>query len=391
MENFIFKNATEIIFGKDTEDLVGSKVKEYSKSDKILFCYGGGSIKRSGLYDRVIKSLKENGIEFIELPGIKPNPRLGPVKEGIRLCRENNIKFVLSVGGGSSADTAKAIAVGVPYKGDVWDFYTGKAEVKEALPVGVVITLPATGTESSNSSVIMNEDGWFKKGLNTVLIRPAFSIMNPELTFTLPEYQTACGACDIMAHIMERYFTNVKHVDLTDRLCEAALRNVINNAPIVLKDPKNYDARAEIMWTGTIAHNDVLSTGRIGDWASHKIEHELSGETDIAHGAGLAIVFPAWMKYVYKHDINRFVQFAVRVWDVDLSYSSCEDIVLEGIRRMTAFFKSMGLPITLKEGSIGEDKIEEMANKCTDNGTKTVGQFVKLNKDDIVKILNLAR
>ncbi|MCI1945133.1 iron-containing alcohol dehydrogenase [Clostridium luticellarii] len=391
MENFIFKNATEIIFGRDTERFVGSKVKEYSKSKKILFCYGGGSIKRSGLYDRVVKSLKENGIEFIELPGIKPNPRLGPVKEGIKICRENDIKFILSVGGGSAADTAKAIGVGVPYEGDVWDFYCGKAEVKESLPVGVVITLPATGTEASNSSVIMNEDGWYKKGLNTVLIRPAFSIMNPELTFTLPAYQTACGAADIMAHIMERYFTNVKHVDLTDRLCEAALRTVINNAPIVLKEPENYDARAEIMWTGTIAHNDSLSTGRIGDWASHKIEHELSGETDIAHGAGLAIVFPAWMKYVYKHDINRFVQFAVRVWDVDLSYNCPEDIALEGIKRLTAFFKSMGLPTNLKEGNIPEDKIEEMADKCTDNDTKTVGQFVKIGKEDVVKILNLAK
>ena len=391
MENFVFKNATEIIFGRGTERFVGKKVKEYSESKKILFCYGGGSIKRSGLYDRVVKSLKENGIEFIELPGIKPNPRLGPVKEGIKICRENGIKFILSVGGGSAADTAKAIGIGVPYDGDVWDFYCGKAKVKKTLPVGVVITLPATGTEASNSSVIMNENGWYKKGLNTVLIRPAFSIMNPELTFTLPAYQTACGAADIMAHIMERYFTNVKHVDLTDRLCEAALRTVINNAPIVLKEPKNYDARAEIMWTGTIAHNDSLSTGRIGDWASHKIEHELSGETDIAHGAGLAIVFPAWMKYVYKHDVNRFVQFAVRVWDVDLSYNSPEDIALEGIKRLTGFFKSMGLPTNLKEGNIPESKIEEMANKCTDNGTETVGNFVKIGKDDVVKILNLAK
>jgi len=386
MKNFVFKNATEIIFGKNSERFVGSKVKEYA--DKVLFCYGGGSIKKSGLYDRVVKSLKENGIEFIELSGIKPNPRLQPVREGIKLCRENDIKFVLSVGGGSTADTAKAIAVGVPYDGDVWDFYLGKAKVKEALTIGVIITLPATGTESSNSSVIMKEEGWFKKGINTEYIRPTFSIMNPELTFTLPAYQTACGAADIMAHIMERYFTNVKNVDLTDRLCEAAMKTIINNIEIVLKDPENYDARAEIMWTGTIAHND---TGRIGDWASHKIEHELSGQNDIAHGAGLAIVFPAWMEYVYKHDINRFIQFAVRVWNVELSYTSCEDIALEGIRRVREFFKKLGLPITLKEGNIDEGKIEEMADKCTDNGRQTVGQFVKLNKEDIINILNLAK
>lgn len=389
MKNFVFKNATEIIFGKNSERFIGSKVKKYA--DKILFCYGGGSIKKSGLYDRVVDSLKENEVEFIELSGIKPNPRLEPVREGIKLCRENNIKFVLSVGGGSAADTAKAIAVGVPYEGDVWDFFIGKAKVKEALPIGVIITLPATGTESSNNSVIMNEEGWLKKGIATGYIRPTFSIMNPELTFTLPAYQTACGAADIMAHIMERYFTNIKNVDLTDRLCEAAMKTIINNVEIVLKDPENYDARAEIMWTGTIAHNDLLSTGRIGDWASHEIEHELSGQNDIAHGAGLAIVFPAWMKYVYTHDINRFVQFAVRVWNVELAYTSYEDIALEGIKRTREFFQKIGLPVTLKEGNIDESKIEEMADKCTNNGTQTVGQFVKLNKEDVINILNLAK
>ncbi|MCH3965988.1 MAG: iron-containing alcohol dehydrogenase [Clostridium sp.] len=388
MENFTFKNATEIIFGRNTENLVGKKVREYT--DKVLFCYGGGSIKRSGLYERVVNSLRENEIEFIELPGIKPNPRLSLVRDGIRLCRENDIKFVLAVGGGSVVDTAKAISVGVPYKRDVWNFYIGKAIVKESLPVGVIITLPATGSEASNSSVITNEDGWFKKGLNSEYIRPAFSIMNPELTFTLPAYQTACGAADIMAHVMERYFTNVKHVDFTDRLCEAALRTVINNAEIVLKEPENYDARAEIMWTGTIAHNDLLSTGRIGDWGSHKIEHELSGLYDISHGAGLSIIFPAWMKYVYKQDLNRFVQFAVRVWDVDLAYDSYDKIALEGINRMTKFFSKMGLPVTLKEAKIGYDRFEEMADKCTVEDNITVGQFVKLKKQDVMNILELA-
>lgn len=389
MENFTFKNATEIIFGRDKEKLIGKKVREYA--DKVLFCYGGGSIKRSGLYEKVVNSLRENKIEFIELPGIKPNPRLSLVREGIKLCRENDIKFVLAVGGGSVADTAKAISVGVPYKRDVWNFYIGKAIVKESLPVGVIITIPATGSEASNSSVITNEDGWFKKGLNSEYIRPAFSIMNPELTFTLPAYQTACGAADIMSHVMERYFTNVKHVDFTDRLCEAALRTVINNAGIVLKEPENYDARAEIMWAGTIAHNDLLSTGRVGDWGSHKIEHELSGVYDIAHGAGLSIIFPAWMKYVYKHDINRFVQFAVRVWDVDLSFDSYEEIALEGINRMTEFFRKMGLPVTLKEGKIGYDRFEEMADKCTIGDNITVGQFVKLKKQDVINILELAK
>jgi len=389
VENFIFKNATKIIFGKDTENLVGSEVKLYA--DKVLLCYGGGSIKKSGLYDKIINSLSENNISFIELSGIKPNPRLSLVREGIKLCRDNGIKFVLAVGGGSAADTAKTIAVGVPYDGNVWDFNEGKAVVKEALPIGVVLTIPATGTEASDSAVITNEEGWYKKGLHSEFIRPQFSILNPVLTYTLPHYQTASGAADIMAHIMERYFTNVDHVDFTDRLCEAALKTIINNLPIVLEQPENYDARAEIMWTGTIAHNDLLSTGRIGDWASHKVEHELSAIYDIAHGAGLSIIFPAWMKYVYKHNINKFVQFAVRVWDVDLSFESSEVIALEGIRRMTEFFRKAGLPVTLGEANISEDRFKEMADKCTASGTKTVGSFVKLGREDVIKIYELAK
>jgi alcohol dehydrogenase len=389
MENFTFRNATKIIFGKNTENNLGTEVKAYA--NKVLFVSGGGSIKASGLYDRAIKSLKENNIEFVELFGVKPNPRLSLVREGIKLCREHNINFVLSVGGGSAADTAKAIAIGVPYEGDVWDFYIGKAMVKEALPVGVVLTIPATGTEASNSSVITNEEGWYKKGHSSELIRPVFSILNPELTFTLPAYQTACGCADIMAHVMERYFTNVEHVDLTDRLCEATLKTIINNAPIALEKPEDYAARAEIMWAGTIAHNDLLSTGRIGDWASHRIEHELSGIYDIAHGAGLSIIFPAWMKYVYKHNLNRFVQFAVRVWDVDLAFENSEAIALEGIRRMTEFFKRIGLPVSLSDADITEDKFEEMADKATDLDKKTQGSFVQLNKADIKNIFKLAK
>lgn len=389
MNNFIFNSPTKIIFGKGTEDSAAGEVKKYSR--KILLCYGGGSIKKTGLYDKVVNSLKEADIEFIELGGIKPNPRLSPVREGIRLCRENKLDFILVVGGGSAIDTAKAIAIGVPYSGDVWDFYLGKAAITEALPVGVILTIPATGSEASDSSVITNEDGWYKKGLASDLMRPVFSILNPELTYTLPPYQTACGAADIMAHIMERYFTNVDHVDLTDRLCEATLKTVINNTPAALNEPDNYHARAEIMWSGTIAHNNLLSTGRIGDWASHRIEHELSALYDIAHGAGLSIIFPAWMKYVYKHDVNRFVQFAVRVWDVDLAFESPEAIALEGIRRMTEFFRRIGLPVTLSEAGIPEDSFEEMADKCTDSDRKTQGQFVVLHKEDVINIYKLAR
>lgn len=388
MQNFTFKSPTKIIFGKDTENLLGKEVKQYSS--KVLLCYGGGSIKKTGLYDKVINSLKESNVDYVELSGIRPNPRLSLVYQGIKLCRENNINFIVGVGGGSVIDTAKAIAVGVPYDGDVWDFYTGKEKVTKALPVADILTIPATGTEASNSSVITKEEGLYKKGINSDFIRPVFSILNPELTYTLPAYQTACGACDMMAHIMERYFTNEPNVDLTDRLSEAALKTIINNTPLVLKDPENYNARAEIMWAGTLAHNGLMGTGRVEDWASHKIEHELSAIYDIAHGAGLSIVFPAWMKYVYKHNIKRFVQFAVRVWDVNLSFDNEEAIALEGIRRITEFFKSIGLPVTLTDAGIPQDRIEEMADKCTSSDTKTWGNFVTLHKQDIINIYKLA-
>lgn len=387
MLNFSYDNKTKIIFGKSTEESVGSETKIFGK--RVLLHYGGGSIKKWGLYEKVVKSLKKEGIEIFELSGVKPNPRLGLVKEGIKLCRENNIDFILAVGGGSVIDSAKAIGIGALYEGDVWDFYSGKASIEKTLPIGVVLTIPAAGSEASNGSVITNEDGWLKRPTGSVLMRPKFAILNPELTYTLPEYQTACGVVDMMAHIMERYFTNEKHVELTDRLSEATLRTIINNAKILMKDPNNYDARAEIMWAGTIAHNDLLGTGREDDWGSHDIEHEISGIYDIAHGAGLSIVFPAWMKYVYKHDLNKFAQFAVRVWDVEPEFGDLEKTAMEGILRMEDFFKSLKLPVRLNQAEIGLDRIEEMAEK----GTKTnpMGSFVKLYKDDVIKILEIAK
>ncbi len=389
MKNFTFKNATKIIFGAGTEQTVGSETRHYSS--KVLLHYGGGSIKKTGLYDNVVKSLREAGVEYVELPGAQPNPRLSLVKEGIKKCRENGIDFILAVGGGSVIDSAKAMAVGVPYNGDVWDFFDGKAEAEKALPVGVVLTIPAAGSESSPNSVVTNEDGWYKRGMYSELIRPVFSILNPELTYTLPPYQTACGTADIMAHIMERYFTNVSHADLTDRLCEATLKTVIKNVGIVIKEPENYDARAEVLWSGSVAHNGLLGTGRIEDWASHGIEHEISGIYDVAHGAGLAVVFPAWMKYVYKSNIDRFVQFAVRVWNVEMSFEDPERTALEGIERLTGFFRQIGLPVSLREMDIADDRLEEMASKCTMGGSATIGNFVKLNKDDVYNILKLAR
>ncbi|MDQ2085044.1 iron-containing alcohol dehydrogenase [Herbivorax sp. ANBcel31] len=388
MENFTFQNSTKIIFGRETELKVGDEIK--GKGSKVLLHYGGGSIKKTGLYDKVTNSLKKSGIEFVELAGAMPNPRLGLVNEGIKICRDNKIDFILAVGGGSAIDSAKAIAVGVPYDGDVWDFYDGKAEAKEAIPVGVVLTIPAAGSEASPNSVVTKEEGLLKRGMYSELIRPVFSILNPELTYTLPDYQTACGASDMMAHILERYFTNTTHVDLTDRLCEGTLKTIIKNAPIVLNESENYNARAEVMWAGTIAHNGLLNTGRVDDWASHGIEHEISAIYDVAHGAGLAVVFPAWMKYVYKNNVNRFVQFAVRVWNVEMNFEDPEKTALEGIERTTQFFRGIGLPVTLKEMEIGDERLEEMASKATMNGKITLGNFMKLNKDDVYNILKLA-
>jgi alcohol dehydrogenase len=366
---------------------VGQESVVYGK--RLLLHYGGGSIKNSGLYDRVTESLDEQEIEFFELGGVKPNPRVSLVREGVALCKENNIDFILAVGGGSVIDSAKAIAAGAKYDSDVWDFFNGKGSVTDCLPIGVVLTIPAAGSESSNGTVITNEDGWYKRATGHPAMRPKFAILNPVLTYTLPSYQTACGITDMMAHILERYFTTEKNVELTDRLCEGALRTIVNNAPIVLDDPTNYDARAEIMWSGTIAHNDLLGTGRIGDWASHDIEHEISGIYDIAHGAGLAIVFPAWMKYVYKHDVNRFVQFAHRVWDVEIDVNNLKTTALAGIMKTEQFFSSICMPVTLKEVSVGEEHFEEMAKKGTERGP--LGNFVKLFEADVVQILHLAK
>ena len=389
MINFNFYNPARIVFGKGRELEAGTLVKKYG-GKKVLFHYGGGSIKKTGLYDKVIKVLKEEGIAFAELGGVVPNPRLSLVREGIKLCKEQNIDFILAVGGGSVIDSAKAIAAGVFADHDVWDFYTKKAMApQKALPIGVILTIPAAGSETSSGSVITNDENWLKRSMGSEVLIPKFAILNPELTYSLPAYQTACGASDIMAHLMERYFTNVTHVDYTDRLIEASLRTVLNFAPKVLEEPDNYDARAEMMWVGTIAHSNLLSTGRIGDWGSHDIEHELSGAYDIAHGAGLSIIFPAWMKYVYKENPGRFVQFAVRVFDVDLAFENQEEIILEGIRRLESFYKRIGLPTRLKDVNIGEERLREMADKAM-IGRDTFGNFKNLTSEDIYNIYRLA-
>lgn len=389
MENFKWQNKTEIVFGKETEYDAIPETLKYGK--KVLLHYGGGSIKKSGLYDKIFLGLRKEGAEVYELGGVKPNPRLGLIREGIKLCKENGIEVILAVGGGSVIDSAKAIAAGVKYEGDVWDFFERKISVKEALPIGVVLTIPAAGSESSTGTVVTNEDGWLKKSFGGIAIRPKFAIMNPELTYTLPAYQTAAGAVDMMAHVFERYFTTVKNVEFTDRLCEATLKTIIHNAPIAIKDPEGYAARAELMWASTFAHNGFLDTGRIADWASHNIEHELSGIYDVTHGAGLAIICPAWMKYVYKTDVERFMQFANRVWGVEYDLENPDRMVYEGIEKMENFFRSVGMPVTLKEADIecSDERLHEMAKKATMFGK--IGSFQKLGVDDIVEIYKLAK
>lgn len=390
MKDFNYCAPTRVIFGKNTELEVGKALKN-AGATRVLMQYGGGSIKKSGLYDRVVKAIRDEGIELFELGGVQPNPHLSLVRKAIEIVREQKIDYLLAVGGGSAIDSTKATAVGAVYDGDVWDFYCGKAVPKKAMPVGVVLTIPAAGSEGSNSSVITNEDGWIKRGLGCDLTRPAFAIYNPELTYSLPAYQTAAGATDIMAHIMERYFTNEPDVDMTDRLCESVLKTIIRQAPVAVKEPDNYVARAEMMWASTVAHNDFLSCFRVGDWSSHQLSHELSGMYDATHGAALAVAFPAWMTYVYKHDVQRFCRFAVEVMGVEMDFFHPEETALKGITALRAFFKSIGMPTTLSELGVPEDKLDVLADKVKRGADGTTGQFVKLTRDDCLKIYQLMR
>lgn len=388
MQNFVFHNPTKLVFGRDTQTQAGSLVKENNGS-RVLIIFGGGSVKKSGLLDQVKDSLKASDIFFIELGGVVPNPRWSFVEQGARIARENNIDFVLGVGGGSVIDTVKAICMQAVYDGNVWtDFYrTGKA-AKKALPCGNILTIAAAGSESSPNSVITHETEKFKIGAYSPAIIPKFAILNPELLYTVSKYQVACGASDILAHLMERYFTNEKNVDLTDRLIEATCKTLIHFAPLVLQNPQDYNAQAEFMFTGTVAHNGLLNSGRIGDWASHGIEHQLSLFYDIAHGAGLAIIFPAWMKYVYKHDISRFAQFFQNVFGINYSLTDMELIVTQGIKRLEDFYTSIGMPTRLKQIGIDDKNFRLMAQKAVDS--KRVGNFVSLAPKDVEAIYRLA-
>ena len=389
MNNFKFYSPTYFVFGKGEENNTGKYVKRFGGT-RVLIHYGGGSVVRSGLLDRVKASLTADGITFVELGGVKPNPRSGLVYEGIELCKREGVDFVLAVGGGSTIDSAKAISIGALYDGDFWDFYSGKP-TRAALPVGAVLTIAAAGSEGSNGSVITKEEGMLKRSAGGDAIRPKFSIMNPELTETLPTYQTACGITDIMAHLLERYFTNTKDVEVTDRVIEGLLLTMVNEAPKVIANPHDYEARANIMWAGMMAHNNCCGVGREQDWASHDMEHELSALYDCAHGAGLAVVFPAWMEYNMDHDIMRFAQIATRVWGCNMDFAHPEATAKAGIEAFRAFLKSIGMPQTLGElGGKAED-IPYLAHTAAyGNGNGgTLGSFVVLKEEDMANIYKL--
>lgn len=393
MENFTYHNHTKIIYGRSTQNKVGEEVKKIT--DKILLHFGGGSIKRSGLYDTVIASLREHGVELVELGGVVPNPRLDLVRKGIEICRREKITLILAVGGGSVVDSAKAIAMGVPEEnGDVWGNFISRDQIKKAIAVATILTLPATGSEASPNTVITDDATQLKLGYGSDLLRPVFSILNPELFFTLPKNQIANGVCDMMCHIFERYFTRTPYVELTDELCEATLRTIIANARKLMKNPSDYNAWAEIGFAGTLAHNNLLGLGRVQDWASHGMEHEISAIYDVAHGAGLATVVPAWMRYVHQTDTARFARFAEKVFGI--SAPDEKSLAIAGIDALEAFWRELGLPTTMRELGIPDDsRFEEMAKKAVlsrsrDGSEIPQGNFRKLYSDDILAIYRLA-
>ena len=391
MENFEFYSPTRFVFGRGVESKVGELVRKCGGT-KVLLHFGGGSIKANGIYDKVVAALEAAGLSYIPLGGVMPNPRSGLVREGIDLCRREKVDFVLAVGGGSVIDSAKAIAFGTLYDGDFADFYFGKdvkamIPVPAALPVGTVLTLAAAGSEGSGNSVITLEPDMLKRAATGDALRPVFSVLNPEFTYTLPPYQTSCGAVDMFAHVVERYFTPSKGVEISDELCEGVMRTVVEQSVKALAKPDDYDARANLMWAGTVAHTNICGAGRIQDWASHGIEHELSALYDCAHGAGLAVVMPAWMEYVMKADVPRFACFAAKVFGV--SEGDENEMAVEGIRRYRAWLKSLDMPTTFAELGAKEEDIPALVEKLGLRGN-TLGGLMQLNDEDVANIFRLA-
>ena len=389
MFDFKYFTPTKVVFGRNTEAKVAELIREFGGT-KVLIHYGGGSVVRSGLLDRVKASLDREGIDHVSLGGVKPNPRSGLVYDGIDLARREGVNFVLALGGGSAIDSAKAIAAGAVYDGDFWDFYSGKP-IERALPVGTVLTIAAAGSEGSGDSVITNENGMFKRGASGDAIRPEFSILNPALTQTLPPYQTACGITDILAHLYERYLTNTPEVEVTDRLIEALMLTMIHEGPRVIENPDNYEARANIMWAGMMAHNNAVGVGRSQDWTSHDIEHELSALYDCAHGAGLAVTLPANFTYVMNHDVMRFAKVAVRVWGCQMDFDHPEVTAKAGIEALQRFFISIGMPRNFAELGAKEEDIPKLVESlCRGNGrTGSLTGFTTLNEQDCASIYRL--
>ena len=390
MDNFTFYAPTYFAFGKDTEEQAGALIRRFG-GHKALLHYGGGSVVRSGLLDRVKESLNAEGIAWVELGGVKPNPRSGLVYEGIELCRKENVDFVLAIGGGSTIDSAKAIAAGVLYDGDFWDFYEGK-RVEKALPIGTVLTIAAAGSEGSPDSVITKEQGMIKRGASGEAYRPKFSILNPALTQTLPAYQSACGITDIIAHLYERYLTNTKEVETTDRMIEALIMAMAHEGPRVIENPDNYDARANIMWAGMMAHNNSCGVGRSQDWTSHNLEHELSALYDVAHGAGLAVVMPAVFTYTMKHDVTRFAKIANRVWGCPMDFDCPERTAKAGIEALRSFLISIGMPKNFAELGAKEEDIDQLAHTCcwgSENASGKLYGFTQLTEDEVKEIYRL--
>ena len=391
MYNFQYFTPTKVIFGKGTEGETGKQVRACGGT-KVLIHYGGGSVLRSGLLARIRESLQAEQIAFVELGGAVPNPRLSLVYEGIALAKREQVDFVLAVGGGSAIDSAKAIAYGVVDEGDVWDFYEHTRQAEGALPVGVVLTIAASGSEMSSSSVITKDEGMVKRGYNSDFCRPKFAIMNPELTMTLPDYQTACGCTDILMHTMERYFTNGGNMELTDTMAEALMRTVIKQALILRDDPQHYDARAEVMWAGSLSHNGLTGCGNDGgDFATHGLEHEMGGMFDVAHGAGLAAVWGSWARYVYRDCLPRFARFAREVMGIA---EECEEtLALKGIEALEAFFRSIHMPVSMKELGIEptDEQLRKMAQMCSAAAGGKKGSAKVLYEEDMYEIYRMAR
>ena len=393
MKDFNYYAPTEVVFGEQSEEQVAQLVKKYGGT-KVLVHYGGQSAVKSGLLDKICGLLEAGGVAYIKLGGVVPNPRLSLAQKGIDICRKEGIDFILAIGGGSVIDSGKCIAYGVPYEGDVWDFYLGKATPTQMLPVACVLTIPAAGSEMSESSVITNEDGDVKLGYSNNLSRPKFAIMNPRRTFTLPPYQTAAGVTDMMMHTMERYFTKDDDMDFTTDLAEACLRSIKNAVFAVLKDPEDYRYRAQIMWGGSLMHNDLTGCGVASDCATHQLEHELSGMFDVTHGAGLAAIWPSWARYTMHENLRRFVRFAVNVMDVPNDFTDPEGTAEKGIQAMERIYHAIGMPINIKEligKDISDDEIKEITRKCSRDYTSTCGGLKVLKAEDMEAIYKMAR